>query len=117
MRNSMILSIQHPTDYHKTIGTLVRSFDNVQASGNFAVCRVRVNGKRYNRISCERDLLVYPTHPATVDGVTFYDACVAEVKREDERAYRRYVKACERENLNAHDRHMWTTHGKPTGPI
>ena len=66
---------------YKDIGTFTRSFDNAQASGNFAVCRVRVGGKRFNRISCERELLVYPSHPASTDGVKFYDACVAELAR------------------------------------
>lgn len=66
------------------VGSFTRSFDNERAFGNFAVCRVRVGGKRFSRISCETELLVWPTHPATADGddtVKFYDACLAQVRK------------------------------------
>lgn len=32
-------------------------------------------------------------------------------------AYDAYVSACEAENLESHDRHMWEMHGQPTGPL
>ncbi len=44
--------------------TITRSFDNERAAGNFAICRVRVNGQRFNRISCERELMILPNHPS-----------------------------------------------------
>lgn len=119
MKRSMILTIPGP-DFKGTIGTLTRSFDNEQALGNFAVCRVRVNGKRFNRVSCERDLLVSPplpeTHPDYYDygenrkQGDLWRACVSVL-------YKQYVQACNRESLNAHDRHMWEVHGFPKGPI
>ena len=31
--------------------------------------------------------------------------------------YAEYVLACERENLEHHDQHMWRVHGKPKGPV
>ena len=82
MKNSMIITVVDKN--YKDIGSFKRSFDNCQASGNFAVCRVQVGGKRFNRISCERDLMVYPDHPATAtdgSGVKFYDACLAEITK------------------------------------
>lgn len=33
------------------------------------------------------------------------------------KAYQTYVKACNDEELTAHDLHMWRVHGNPTGPL
>ena len=112
MKNSMIITVVDKN--YREIGSFKRSFDNCQASGNFSVCRVQVAGKRFNRISCERDLLVYPDHPATSeDGTNFYLVCWLEVMK----LYENYVKSCTRENLNAFDIKAWRVHGQPSSPI
>ena len=98
MKRQMTLTIVDAK--YNPIGSIVRSFDNEQASGNFAVCRVRVAGKRFSRISCERELYVYPSHPAETDGVSFYDACRQALAEQDSLLYRAYVKACNAENLD-----------------
>lgn len=116
MKREMTLTIVDQE--YKTIGSIVRSFDNEQASGNFAVCRVRVAGERFNRISCERDVLVYPSHPAeSKTGTRFYDACRVALEAQDNRLYGAYTRACKRENVEPHTYHMWHVHNRPTGPI
>ena len=67
-------------------------------------------------ISCDA-----PSTHRTTDDLAGYPVCdeCDEQHTDDDPAdlYADYVAACHAENLDAHTFHMWTIHGRPTGPL
>jgi hypothetical protein len=43
--------------------------------------------------------------------------CLLVLLHEVAEPYFAYAQACEEENLDAHDYHMWEVHGRPAGPL